>query len=242
MQVSLKESIREYWNWRANDYDLSIGHANLEESWKELMANIFKEKCRILDVGTGTGFLAIILAELGHEVVGVDLSDKMLSVAREKAKKKFLSVEFLLGDAEELNFADKEFDAVVCRHLLWTLPNPKKAILEWKRVAKRYVVAIDGRWFSKNLSIKFLSFIGKVGITVTERRNPWKLRYRKEVEKALPYREGLSAEDARRLFEEAGLKTKLEDLSWLREKLYEGKTFHKLAWGNCEYYIVVGEI
>lgn len=238
----VKREIRSYWNRRAEEYDMAPGHGGKEELWSELMMKVFEEKSRILDVGTGTGFLAIILANLGHEVVGIDLSENMLRVAREKAKKNCLKVEFLRGDAEDLPFNDKDFDAVTCRHLLWTLPNPSKAISEWKRVARNKVVAIDGNWYDKKISSRILSFVGKLGIAVKERKNPWSLHYKKEIEKALPYRNGLSAKEAGRLFEDAGLKTRVEDLSWLRKKLYEGNLFHRLAWWSHEYYMVVGEI
>ena len=143
---NIKEQIKKYWDMRSETYDNSPGHSGLPEVWKKVLHETFGDKkLRILDVGTGTGFLAILLAELGHDVVGIDLSERMLERAKKKADEKGLDIEFMIADAENLPFDDGEFDAVINRHLLWTLPNPQKAINEWSRVIKRggKVVAIS---------------------------------------------------------------------------------------------------
>jgi len=67
---------------------------------------------RVLDVGCGPGRHAIALAELGAEVVGVDLSEDFLQVARMAASTKSLSASFFEMDARDLPFED-EFDAVI---------------------------------------------------------------------------------------------------------------------------------
>lgn len=107
-------------------------------AWKGLLIEVLGDReLRVLDVGTGTGFIALLLAELGHEVIGVDISEEMLRIAREKARKLNIeNVEFHLADAEELPFPDNTFDAVVARHVIWALPNPEKAYSEWKRVLR----------------------------------------------------------------------------------------------------------
>lgn len=68
-------------------------------------------------------WLSLILAELGHEMVGLDISRGMIDVARKKAMEN-LNVEFNVGDAERL-FKSNSFDAVICRHLMWTLPEER---------------------------------------------------------------------------------------------------------------------
>lgn len=107
-------------------------------AWKGLLIEVLGDReLRVLDVGIGTGFIALLLAELGHEVIGVDISEEMLRIAREKARKLNIeNVEFHLADAEELPFPDNTFDAVVARHVIWALPNPEKAYSEWKRVLR----------------------------------------------------------------------------------------------------------
>ena len=119
--MDVKRLIKEYWDSRGDSYDKSPGHVCLPDVWRSILSDVFDSKMRILDVGTG--FLALILAELGHEVVGLDISDGMLSVARKKAEQRGLRIQFKLGDAENLPFKDDSFDAVICRHLIWTLPN-----------------------------------------------------------------------------------------------------------------------
>ena len=72
---------------------------------------------RVLDLACGTGSHSIFLAGKGYEVVGLDLSEKMLDIARKKARTAGRPiqdrVEFVHGDVLSINF-DEEFDAVVC--------------------------------------------------------------------------------------------------------------------------------
>jgi len=241
----VKEHIRSYWDSRGESYDKSPGHASLPEVWKDVLASVFKRKLRILDVGTGTGFLALILAELGHEVVGVDLSRGMLEVAREKVRKAGIDVEFRLGDAENLPFSDASFDAVICRHLLWTLPDPQKAIREWSRVVRGggKVVAIDGRWFDTSGFAKLGRFVGRVGIALYERRNPWKnYHYRKKINRMLPLHSGSDPDKVIKMFGDAGLSgISVKDLSWIRKMMLRERPFvYRLAWSGKEYFMVVG--
>ncbi len=241
----VKGHIQKYWNSRGKDYDRSPGHVSLPEVWREVLASTFEGRMRILDVGTGTGFLALILAELGHEVVGIDLSRGMLAVAREKARKTGMDVEFRLGDAENLPFSDASFDAVICRHLLWTLPNPQKAVKEWSRVVgdAGKVVAIDGRWFDTSGFVKLKRFVGRLGIALYEKRNPWKnYHYRKEISKILPFYGGSTPEKIVEMFGEAGLSNiSVRDLSWIREIMLKNQPFvYRLAWGGRPYFMVEG--
>jgi 2-polyprenyl-3-methyl-5-hydroxy-6-metoxy-1,4-benzoquinol methylase len=68
---------------------------------------------RILDVGCGTGRHAVELAKRGYQVVGLDISEKMLDVARRKAADAGVTVEFIHGDATDFAFEEK-FDAAIC--------------------------------------------------------------------------------------------------------------------------------
>ncbi|GEM_PF-6911243 len=61
----------------------------------------------------GTGVLSPLLAEIGHNVTGIDLSDGMLGRAKEKADDRSLSAEFRIDDAENLSFEDELFDVVI---------------------------------------------------------------------------------------------------------------------------------
>ena len=103
----------------------------------------------VLDVGTGTGFLALRAAELGHDVTGVDVSGAMLAQAETTAARAGLAVNFVSCSSELEVVADRRFDAIVCRHLLWTLPQPERTLRRWREVLPDggRIAAIDGTWF-----------------------------------------------------------------------------------------------
>jgi ubiquinone/menaquinone biosynthesis C-methylase UbiE len=118
-------------------------------AWVEAVrAFLPPEPCDILDVGTGTGFLAFIAASLGHRVTGIDLAEGMLAVARVEADRRGLHPRLLTGDAVAPDFPDASFDVVTNRHLLWTLLEPQTAFATWRRLLRRggYVLAFDGLW------------------------------------------------------------------------------------------------
>jgi ubiquinone/menaquinone biosynthesis C-methylase UbiE len=237
----VKERIKKYWDSRGNSYDKSPGHSGLRDVWRDILTPVFREEMKILDVGTGTGFIALLLAELGHEVVGIDISEGMLEVARKKASKAGLKVEFKLGDAENLPFEDESFDAVISRHLLWTLPNPQKAVEEWKRVTRWKIVAIDGSWFSKSLSTRLRRLVGQIAIAICERRIPWR-HYGKEIDEMLPLKGNSTPENVATVFRSAGLRSiSVKDLSWVRRMILEEQPFfYRFAWVNKAYFMVEG--
>ena len=82
---------------------------------------------RVLDVGTGPGFFAVLLAcETGCEATGIDLSEGMLREARALSRETGCQARFLHMDAEALDFEDGTFDAVLVRNLTWTLQRPAR--------------------------------------------------------------------------------------------------------------------
>lgn len=94
----------------------------------------------ILDVGTGTGRAAILLARRGARVTGIDASDAMLQVARQRAAEEGMAVTFLAGDAHRLEFPDRTFDAAVCLRVLMHTPQWRACLGELCRVARGLVV------------------------------------------------------------------------------------------------------
>jgi SAM-dependent methyltransferase len=107
------------------------------ESTRELAERCWIGKdTRVLDVASGTGETACFLVdELGAQVTGVDLSDHLLRRAREKAAQRSLAIEFLKGDAHELEFPDNAFDAVISECTLCLL-DKVTALREMVRVTK----------------------------------------------------------------------------------------------------------
>jgi ubiquinone/menaquinone biosynthesis C-methylase UbiE len=137
----VQETIQRHWTGRAATYDDDTDHGLHSEAqrraWLTLLARwAGSEPLDVLDVGCGTGFLALQLAGLGHRAIGVDGTEAMLLLARAKASQVGLEVDFRLADAAELPFAPASFDLVVERHVIWTLPDPAAALADWARVLR----------------------------------------------------------------------------------------------------------
>jgi ubiquinone/menaquinone biosynthesis C-methylase UbiE len=94
----------------------------------------------ILDVGTGTGRAALMLARDGARVTAVDASEEMLRVARQRAADALVPVTFLRADAHHLEFDDRSFDIVVCLRVLMHTPDWVRSLGELCRVADRAVI------------------------------------------------------------------------------------------------------
>jgi len=94
----------------------------------------------VLDVGTGTGRIAMVLAKAGASVTGLDASEEMLKVGRERAAAQQARVQFVAGDAHALNFPDRSFDVVVSSRVLMHTPRWDVCVAEMCRVARSRVV------------------------------------------------------------------------------------------------------
>jgi len=250
--MDIKKEIQIYWDSRHNEYDRSPGHSIKSNEEKKTWMDTLKrhlnldKNSKILDAGTGTGFLALLLAELGYEVVGIDLSEKMLSKAIEKAKSKGFDIKFLVGDAENPPFENESFDAVVSRHLLWVLPNPDRAAENWYRILKPdgKVLIIDGEWSSNSINAKLRRLIGYSLMFIKERRNPWKWQkqYRKIRDK-LPFHGGASPTKVVSLFYEKGFSNiwidHLIDLMEIENK--NAPLYYRIVHTKKSRYLVGGE-
>jgi len=94
----------------------------------------------ILDVGTGTGRAALLLARGGARVTAVDASEQMLAVARHRAAEQSLKVRFAAGDAHTLEFRDRSFEVAVSLRVLMHTPQWRQCLTELCRVADRLVI------------------------------------------------------------------------------------------------------
>ena len=94
--------------------------------------------CRIADIGCGSGEITSRLAALypQAEVVGIDILERMVDLARHRHVTLAPRVQFQQGDAFELSLASGSFDLVVCRHLTQAVPEPVRVLAEMKRIAK----------------------------------------------------------------------------------------------------------
>lgn len=96
-----------------------------------------KKGMKILDAGCGTGNFSVKLAGMGCDVTGIDISDNMLSIAREKASGLGLDIEFINMDVNKLSFEDNEFDAVLSMTAFEFVEDAPQALEELLRVVKK---------------------------------------------------------------------------------------------------------
>ncbi|PWV95656.1 methyltransferase family protein [Hoeflea marina] len=148
----LKEDIRDYWSKRSSTFDLAFGHRippgpELEAWATTVRVAVGPKPLKVLELACGTGEVTNVLLGLGHEVTALDFSEAMLGVARAKHAGNGRA-RFILADAERTMEPDETYDAVICRHLVWTLTDPEQALADWLRVLKPggRLLVFDGDW------------------------------------------------------------------------------------------------
>lgn len=154
--MQLFEENKKYWTNRTIGYS-KVNEEELRnlqtQKWLQVLTESFpkknKEEINVLDIGTGPGFFAIILAKAGYAVTAVDCTQSMLERARVNAGTYSNSIYFVLSDAQKLDFPDNAFDVIVSRNLTWNLEHPKTAYGEWIRVLKKGGVLLnfDANWY-----------------------------------------------------------------------------------------------
>ena len=154
MAELLLEEVETYWAGRAQGYrqsnaaELSSGKA---KAWESLIGPYTPsgKALRVLDVGTGPGFLALVMAGCGHLVTAVDCTEAMIEEARKNAQGMHLDVDFIQMDAQDLDFDDGTFDLVLARNLTWNLTEPQDAYQEFYRVLSSggRLLNFDANWY-----------------------------------------------------------------------------------------------
>lgn len=150
----VEKEMNQYWTERSESYSQQ-NRAQIEGpkrmEWESMILKYApkKERLKILDVGTGPGFFAIILAQRGHAVTAVDLTQEMLNQAKENANYYHVTIDFHLLENQFLPFADDTFDLVVSRDVTWMLQDAKAILKEWNRVTKKggKVLYFDANWY-----------------------------------------------------------------------------------------------
>ncbi|MCW2816370.1 MAG: methylase involved in ubiquinone/menaquinone biosynthesis [Nocardioides sp.] len=144
---------RTFWDAEAATFDdepdHGLGDPATREAWRQLLAaHLPPAPCDVVDLGCGTGTLSVLLAEAGHRVRGTDLSPAMVERARAKASAAGLDVTFGVGDAAEPPYDVATVDVVLCRHVLWALPDPEAALARWVGLLRPggRIVLVEGRW------------------------------------------------------------------------------------------------
>ncbi|OPL09651.1 MAG: hypothetical protein AVO33_06475 [delta proteobacterium ML8_F1] len=126
-------------------------HANTYDSWYSTPLGAFVDevetRCafelfslpkesRVLDLGCGSGNFTLKLLRAGYQVTGVDLSEEMLKIAREKLSQENLKATLIKGDVYKLPFEDASFDGVFSMAAFEFIEDPEAALRELMRVLK----------------------------------------------------------------------------------------------------------
>lgn len=120
----------QYWSNRAASYHDFQQHSARSQAdqqlWSHLLCTVLDPAVAqpIVDVGTGSGYLAQLLGRAGYPVHGIDHAPGMLHEARLQANREGLPISFSRQHAQHLAFGSESLAAVINRYVLWTLSNP----------------------------------------------------------------------------------------------------------------------
>jgi len=140
---------QELWDAEAASFDDAPDHGLADPvvraAWRELLLGVLPAApARIADLGCGTGTLSRLLVDEGYALDGLDISPEMIR----RAKAKVPEAEFSVGDAAAPGFTPAAYDVVLCRHVLWAMPDPVAAVTTWTELLAPdgVVVLVEGRW------------------------------------------------------------------------------------------------
>lgn len=192
--MSVADQIRSYWDVDSATYDHAEGHrptSSAEQSaWAAAIARLLPAvPSRVLDCGAGTGFLTLIAARLGHKVTALDVSTGMLSHLRTRADAEGLVVDIVEGSAEHP--PPGPFDAVIERHVVWTLPDPAGALSAWRAVAPYgRLVLVEGLWGKVDPVEMVRARLRDLVRQVRRQSGDHHASYSSEISEALPFGHG----------------------------------------------------
>ena len=145
-------TVPDFWTAQVPTYDEDVDHGLTDPAaraaWAEHLTHWLPEPpATVLDLGCGTGSLSLLATEAGHRVRGVDLSPAMVAAATRKCAGR--DAVFVVADAGAPPFFGP-VDAVLARHLVWTLPDPGAALARWVGLLRPggHLVLVEGRWWT----------------------------------------------------------------------------------------------
>ena len=148
--AAVKTAVREYWNSHVHDWKVAKHPAGTLEFFREIEDYRFEKLeyldriipfdgyrgKQVLDVGCGVGNDLTRFAKGGAQVVGIDLAEHSIELARKNFDFRRLNATFVVMDGEEMQFPDDSFDFVYCHTVLHFTPNPERMIREIHRVLR----------------------------------------------------------------------------------------------------------
>lgn len=210
---ALQARLDDYWTSRAPAYHRRQVEGERAALDRDLWTRVWRGALgpgplRVLDVGTGSGYVAHVLAELGHDVVGLDSADGMLAEARRDAEGRRRdgrpAARFVRGDAvrpgDTEGIADAPYDAVTSRWLLWTLRDPVDAVRAWSTLVRPggTVACVDANWYPGGID-------RGVAVESTDGPDAFGRTYDLGAEAALPLATSADVDAFVAVFEAAGL-------------------------------------
>lgn len=223
-EAGVPDEIREFWDEDAATYDRSPVHyprrPQEQAAWAATLRRLLPAPpAAVLDMGAGTGFLSLLLAAQGYRVTAADISPGMLARLKDKAASQGLDINITETDA--LHPPEDRFDAVVERHLVWTLPDPAAALAAWHAAAPDgRLVLVEGTWDGRRTSaLNQLRARARMLATRILKPEPHHPRqYTEQMNAALPYHGGLTPDQAVRLVEASpwgrARIERLRDIEW----------------------------
>jgi SAM-dependent methyltransferase len=156
--VTIREETQRIWDRASADFDEEPDHGmrdpHIRDAWRNQIRRWLlygsPAGLSVLDIGCGTGSLSVLLSSRGHDVTGLDISPAMLTLAREKSTAAGFCIPFHVMDAANPSFGPRRFDVIICRHVLWTLPDLALVLRRWADLLKPggELVLVEGYWFT----------------------------------------------------------------------------------------------
>lgn len=220
--TSALDRVREYWDADAATYDHSHGIGSPAEAaaWNAALTRMLPPApASVLDVGAGTGFLSLLLADLGYQVTALDLSPGMLDQLRVAATRRGLDIATVTRPAHQP--PDGPFDAVVERHVMWLLQDAPSTLAAWRRAAPDgRLVTVEGSWgradpaqHRRHQAREALRRARRLPPSHHASQDP-------QLQEMLPFGRGITPDEVTAAMTEAGWRAprleRLRDVEWVR--------------------------
>ena len=218
------DDIREFWDTDAATYDNSPSHypqrPQEQAAWAATLRRLLPAPpATVLDMGAGTGFLSLLLAAQGYQVTAADFAPAMLARLKAKATERELAVS--IAETDALHPPRGPFDAVIERHLVWTLPDPASALTAWHAAAPDgRLVLIEGSWTGRGASAadQLRRHARALADLIRRPATDHHGHYTPRMNAALPYQGGLTPDEAVALVESSpwgrARIERLRDVEW----------------------------